>query len=119
MNYFIILISLGLSMRGLLYYLVSVNPISSKFSKLSIIKTNDYLSYKRDNKMAFICYIVVGGIISAFLIIINFVSKDILLNNYILFLLGIFLIDFFINIIINIKIKITNWDELNNKKNKL
>lgn len=116
MNYFIILLSLGLAMRGFLYYLVSVNPIGSKFNKLSIIKTDNYLEYTRDNKIAFISYIVIGSIVTTFLIILNFISKDILLNHYFICVFIIFFTDFLINIIINIKIKITNWDEENNKK---
>lgn len=117
-NILVVLISLGIFIRGVLYFFVSINSKTSKWSKISITKINDSIKYFKYNRFACLAYMFIGGIVSVFILVISLILPDFISKYYCFVILAVFMVDYLIHILVNIKIKITEWDEDNQKKNK-
>lgn len=132
MSIFIVILSLGVSVRGILYYIASFKSITSKFSKLSITnnmvlsnnkklyinKTENAQEYADRNKIAGKAYIALGLAFSFIYLVITILFPSLLSNHYIISIFAIMITDYCINILVAIKLKIMEWDKNNLNKSK-
>lgn len=123
MNILVIFLSLGIVMRGVLYYIVSVKPMNSKFNYLSITKsaslknsisnTENPQEYADNNKIAGKAYFYLGLILFFMYLVIVFLFPSFFRKHYLVYFFSIFILDYLINIVISIKLKINEWEKNN------
>ena len=111
MAFCVLIFSLGIMIKGLLYFLVASTSMKSIFSKFSILKTTDKSVYYESNKFAFTAYMFIGFIVFLFTIIMFICQRDFLTNHYYFYIAGILIMDWITNIVTHIKIKITEYDK--------
>ncbi|WP_368263527.1 hypothetical protein [Clostridium disporicum] len=111
MAFCVLLFSFGLIIKGLLYFLVASTSVKSKLSNLSILKTNDKGVYYTSNKYAFTAYSVIGIIVFLFTLIMFICQNEFLTQYYLFYVAGILMMDCITNIIVHIKIKISEYDK--------
>lgn len=114
---FVLLISFGLISRGITYCFVSSKSPKSIFSKLSynFAKDKDKDTYKEYNRIASKAYIFIGTVVFVFFIVLSVCYKDFVIKNYIFLCLAILVMDFLTNVLVTVKIKISNWDKTHQK----
>lgn len=103
LNIFIIFISLGVLMRGVLYSYAKYKGISEN-NRLSIIKTNDLEEFIEANSLATKAYITLGSILTLFLFISNIAYPIFFREHFAMTILSIFLYDLFVNCLVRFKI---------------
>lgn len=113
-NIFLILLSLGIFMRGVIYKLSKYKGIS-KDNKFSFVKTDDLNQFLYENGLASTAYMFLGGVITVCLLIFNIIFPTFFQKYFLFVMLGIFLIDYFIGVIVHIRINIDKqlkeWEE--------
>ena len=101
---FITLMSIGLFVRGILFYLVSNQPID-----ISISSSKDWDTYSKENRLGFKAYITIGGIFSFFIIVLDFLYPRLFTNYFIISIIAILVVDFLIHSLIKLRIKLDNY----------
>lgn len=105
------LISMGIFMRGFLYYFASKMSMNSKFNKFSISKSEDALEYTEENVIGAKAYMTIGCIVSLFTIILLITFYDLVTRYWFMFIISILFIDLLTNVLVNIKLKIDKYDK--------
>lgn len=100
------IISTGLFIRGLLYHLASITSMNSKFKIFSISNNEDPFDYTKENALAGKAYMIIGLIISLFTIVLLFTYYKEVTTHWMIYIFSIMFIDFFINMLIHIRIQL-------------
>lgn len=112
----LLIISTGIFIRGLLFYIASKYPINSKFKTFSISKSENALEYTEENSFASKAYIFMGIVVFLFTLILLFTFKEFMFKYWIMYIMAIFLIDLLTNILVNIKIGLNKYDKAQKKE---
>lgn len=118
MNIILILLSLGIFMRGVLFSLAKYRGLKDNI--LSFIKTDNPEEFLYVNKLASISYMTLGAIFS-FMILIGNLCFPLFFRKYFFFvIIGTFLTDYFCKVMIDIRLKVDKqlkeWEEEDKKK---
>ena len=118
LNYIIIfLFTLGLCIRGLLYLYSTKLFNKTILRKLfSYSKSSCLDDYYKENKVAGICYLFFGVVITLFTIVLILTYPQLLLSNISIFIIIMLVVDILISKLIYVKVKIDKYDETHNKK---
>lgn len=113
MNIILVLLSLGIFMRGVLFSLAKYRGLKNNI--LSFIKTDNAEEFLYVNKLASISYMVLGSIFSFVILILNLCYPLFFRKFFFLTILAIFLTDYFCKVMIDIRLKVDKqlkeWEE--------
>lgn len=112
----ILIVSLGIFMRGFLYYLASQLPMNKKLKQISFSKSENALEYTEENYFACKAYMIIGLIYSLFTLVLIITINSFITKFWLFFILITILTDLFINTLVHIKISINNYDKNNENK---
>lgn len=113
MNIILVLLSLGIFMRGVLFSLAKYRGLKNNI--LSFIKTDNAEEFLYVNKLASTSYMVLGSIFSFVILILNLCYPLFFRKFFFLTILAIFLTDYFCKVMIDIRLKVDKqlkeWEE--------
>lgn len=107
MYIFIIILSTGPLMRGILFFIISMFSKGNRLSFISISNSDDKEIYKKENRMASKAYIFIGTIFLLFTIVLSITYTEVLSIFYII---PIILLDILIYALCIVKIGIERYD---------
>lgn len=100
----ILMFSAGIFMRGILYYLSSLNIERSKIGQISISKSDDLKTITQENRFASKLYMIIGSIVSILTLILIFLKKEFIINDCIVYFLTVLTVDLLLYITIKISL---------------
>lgn len=126
LNIVIFMISLGIFMRGAMYYYCATMPMNDKTRKISFSKSKDALEYTEENHFASKAYMCLGLIHCLFTIVLLITfNSSINRTWFFMYVLFTLLMDLLIFTLVQVKVKLNKYDkgklseeEIENIKNK-
>ena len=113
MNIILVLLSLGIFMRGVLFSLAKYRGLKNNI--LSFIETDNAEEFLYVNKLASTSYMVLGSVFSFMILISNLCFPLFFRKYFFLVILCIFLTDYLCKVMVDIRLKIDKqlkeWEE--------